>query len=406
MPKTVAVIGAGTMGAGIAQVAALNGWRVYLVDVSPQVVQAGLAGIGRQLDRMVEKSKLDADERRAIGERLTPRERIENLHDVDLAIEAVVERLDVKHEVFKALGASAPGGAVLATNTSSLSVGRIAEAAADPARVVGMHFFNPAPLMPLVEIIAPAAARPEAVAAAVAAARAWGKTTVRAQDTPGFIVNRVARGYYLEALRMLGEGVAGVDEIDAALREHGGFKMGPFELMDLVGLDVNYAVSHSVWEQMGRPPRFTPHEIQRQLVENGRLGRKSGVGFYNYGGQNPLPAYLAERRDVEWSEELGWAVAEFTAAAGAASADRRHSYILARILSTVINEAALAFDEGVASAEDINTAMKLGTNYPKGPLEWAAAIGPGAVRRMLAALNQAAGDGRFAPARFLGDQAD
>jgi 3-hydroxybutyryl-CoA dehydrogenase len=424
MVQSIAVIGAGTMGTGIAQLAATQGCAVYLLDVQPEFVQRGIENIKRNLNRSVEKGKLSEADRDAILSRVTPAdttalgetarrgspltpaplpgmERPCSLADVELAVEAVIEDLDTKRKVFQQLEQVTRAGTVLATNTSSLSVSKIAEGVYDPSRVVGMHFFNPVAVMPLVEIVAGRQSDPAAVDLAFATAVAWGKTAVRAKDTPGFIVNRVARGYYLEALRLLGEGVAGVDEIDNVMRVHGGFKMGPFELMDLVGLDVNLAVSTSVWEQMDNHPRFAPHEIQRRQVAAGHLGRKTGRGFYAYSEDRALPAVPVDRRSFQLSPLLSGAVKAFAERGGARQAGGAEQYVFARILSAILNEAALAFDAGVASREDIDTAMRLGTNYPKGPLAWAEQIGTRTVRGLLKALNDAAGDGRYGAARLF-----
>lgn len=397
-PQTIAVIGAGTMGAGIAQVAASHGCTVHLIDINGEVLQRGLGGIKKNLDRLVEKGKLSPPDREAVTSRIKPSDAIREIDKAELVIEAVIEDLAIKQGIFQQLDLATQSETVLATNTSSLSVSKIAEVVRDPSRVVGMHFFNPAPLMPLVEIVAGRQSDPAAVDLAYATAVAWGKTAVRAKDTPGFIVNRVARGYYLEALRLLGEGVAGVDEIDNIMRVHGGFKMGPFELMDLVGLDVNLAVSTSVWEQMNKHPRFTPHDIQKQLVSAGNLGRKTGRGFYSYADEHPLPAYAVDRRSFQLSPLLGDAVRTFAERAGAGCAGITEQYIIARILGAILNEAAYAFCDNVATREDIDTAMIKGTNYPKGPLAWAEKIGHRTVRGLLRRLDESAGDGRCQPA--------
>ena len=400
--KSIVVVGAGTMGAGIAQVAATHGASVSLVDVNAAVLQRGMDAITKNLDRAVDKEKITPVERDAILSQIQPSNDIKGIPGAEFAIEAVVENLEVKQNVFRELEAALPPSAILATNTSSLSISKIAEAVRDPSRLIGMHFFNPAPLMPLVEVISGAMSSSQSVKSGVAIARAWNKTPVVGKDTPGFIVNRVARGYYLEALRLLGEGVAGVDEIDNVLRTHGGFKMGPFELMDLVGLDVNLAVSTSVWEQMNRHPRFTPHEIQRGLVDRGHLGRKTGRGFYAYEAGNPsLPAYPVDRRSFHVSPLLSGSMKAFAERAGAAQAGSTEQYIFARCLAAILNEAALALDEGVASRDDIDTAMKLGTNYPKGPLAWSEEIGLRTVRGLLTELNSTNAPGRYPPARWF-----
>ncbi len=407
MVQQIVVVGAGTMGSGITQLAATHGCNVHLMDAKPEFVQRGIDNIRKNLDRSVEKGRLSALDRNAILGRIHgTQSTIENRQstmEVDLAIEAVVEDLEVKRDVFRRLVRLAPN-AVLATNTSSLSVSKIAEAVSDPSRVVGMHFFNPVMAMPLVEIIAGAKSAPAAVDLAFNTAVAWGKTAVRVKDTPGFIVNRVARGYYLEALRLLGEGVAGIDEIDNVMRVHGGFKMGPFELMDLVGLDVNLAVSTSVWEQMGRHSRFEPHAIQQQLVQQGHLGRKTGRGFYSYATEHPLPAYLVDRRSFDVPPLLRDAIRAFAERAGTTRPGATEQYLLARILGAILNEAALALGDEVATASDIDLAMIKGTNYPKGPLAWAEQIGHRTVRGVLKGFNATVAPGRYEPAALFTDR--
>ena len=395
--KTIAVVGAGTMGAGIAQLVATKGCGVHLIDVNADVLRRSVEGIAKRLDRSVEKGRITGDERDAIFERIKPADSIGNLSGVELAIEAVVEDLSVKHKVFAALQEETSTTAVLATNTSSLSISKIAEAVDDPSRVVGMHFFNPAPIMPLVEVIAGERSDEASVDLAFNAAKSWGKVPVRAKDTPGFIVNRVARGFYLEAMRLLGEGVAGIDEIDAVMRDHAGFKMGPFELMDLIGVDVNLAVSTSVWEQFDKHPRFIPHPIQKELVDAGNLGRKTGRGFYAYEGKAQIPSYPVDRRSFELPPLLSDAARSFCTKVGATDANQTECYVLCRILGAIINEAGSAYSTDVASSEDIDTAMIKGTNYPNGPLAWADAIGHRTVRGVLKALNDVVDDGRYEP---------
>ncbi len=426
MPQ-VAIIGAGTMGAGIAQIAAMNGWDVLLGDVDPAFVEKQLAAIRAQFDKLTEKGKLTAAQRDAAGARLPSRSDPLDITACELIIEAIVEDLDAKAAALGPLVGAAPPQAIFASNTSSLSISRLAEASAAysakvghaqavtlPGRFVGMHFFNPVPLMPLVEVIAGRQSQPAAVDRVAAIAREWGKTVVRAADAPGFIVNRVARGYYLEALRMLGEGIAGIDEIDATMKRLGGFRMGPFELMDLIGIDVNYSVSCSVWEQFGRPARLTPHELQARLVSEKHHGRKTRRGFYAYDDAPagsatsgaavapPLPAVVVPRASFDLPPELYDSVRRFCDGATRVAGSITEQYILARVLGAIINEAHLALDDQIATAADIDTAMKLGTNYPKGPIEWATEIGLFTCQSLLRRLNELTPDRRFEPAKSLG----
>ena len=291
----IGVVGAGAMGAGIAQVAATAGHRVQLFDVRPGAAQAAVDGIHSTIAKLVSKGRLRDAEAIAVQAALQPADSLAELGGCGLVIEAIVEDLEAKREVFRGLEKIVGEDALLATNTSSLSITAIGAGLRSPARFGGMHFFNPAPLMPLVEIISGAATAQATAQTLHAIATCWGKTPVYARSTPGFIVNRVARPFYAEALRVLNEGGADCATIDAVMREAGGFRMGPFELMDLIGNDINYAVTRSVFEAFFGDPRFTPSLRQRELVEAGYLGRKTGRGFYNYApdAAPPVPAHYA-----------------------------------------------------------------------------------------------------------------
>ena len=375
----VGVVGAGAMGSGIAQVAAAAGHPVVLGDVNDVMVRQALDAIGRSLARDVEKQRRSRDEADAALARISAAGPLDGGYDAyrhcGLVIEAVVERLEIKRGLFGDLETVVGPDAVLATNTSSLSVAAIAGECDRAGRVIGIHFFNPAPVMPLVEIVPAITTDAAVLAATTSLVASWGKTTVVATDTPGFIVNRIARPFYGESLRMLEEGIADAPTIDWAMRDLGGFRMGPFELMDFIGNDVNYAVTRSVFESFFYDPRYRPALTQQRLVEAGLLGRKRERGYYDYraGAERPEPT-----RD----EPLGRA-------------------ILDRTLAMLVNEAVDAVRMRVASPADIETAMTRGVNYPKGLLAWGDEIGAATVLGRLEALQDEYGEDRYRPSPLL-----
>ena len=351
---TVGVVGAGAMGAGIAQVALEAGAEVVLHDVDRDAIERARERIRDGLERRATSLQVDPASLDAwVGARLDALREGHTLDTVasqaELIIEAALEDLDLKREIFRALDAGAQRGAILATNTSALSIAAIAAGLRNPGRVLGLHFFNPVPVMSLVEVVAGPRTRPAVTARAEAAIQAWGKTPVRSADSPGFIVNRVNRPYTITALRMLEEGRSTVETIDNAMRA-AGFPMGPFELMDLAGLDVNLAAARAIWEGLGRPDRLRPSPIQERLVADGRLGRKTNAGFYAYRN--------GRRREVLEGSE-GRPV----------TATMRSADIRTRIIDAIDAEARRARDEGVASEGDIDMALRLGANHPSGPFE-------------------------------------
>ncbi|MGZ5311672.1 MAG: 3-hydroxyacyl-CoA dehydrogenase NAD-binding domain-containing protein [Solirubrobacterales bacterium] len=388
--ERVGVVGAGTMGAGIAQIAAQGGLEVVLHDPDPSALDAGIGRIRSAVERAAERGRIGAEEAEAALARLAGARspELEGLARCGLVIEAAPERLELKRELFARLEAVCSPEAVLATNTSSLSVTAIAAEAERPQRIVGMHFFNPPPVMKLVEIVAGDASAEPALAAAAEAGEAMGRMPIRARDAIGFVANRCARPFTLESLRMLGEGMAGHEEIDRACRLGGGFRMGPFELMDLIGVDVNFAVARSFWEQSFGEPRWRPHPIQERMVASGRLGRKAGRGFYDYSGDShrePDPAMDDELPILDWDrlEEL---------------AGPKAPEVLGRIGAQIANEACFALGEEVASADDIDTAMRLGFNWPLGPLAWGERMGWSRALGILDELRELHGDGYRAAA--------
>ncbi len=341
----VGVVGAGAMGSGIAQVAAQVGHRVVLFDTKQEALDAAKMKLSKIMARLVEKGKLDETDAQDLQDRINYANDMKAFADCGIVIEAIIENLEIKKFVFSNLEEICSNDALLATNTSSLSVASIASACKHPERVIGIHFFNPAPLMPLVEIIPAIQTDPNVTQSARELIDSWKKVTVLAKDTPGFIVNRVARPFYGEALRIYEEGIADFATIDWAMTDLGGFRMGPFTLMDFIGNDINYTVTETVFAAFYFDGRYKPSFTQKRHAEAGWLGKKSGRGYYDYseGITKPEP-----NRDQELGELILW-----------------------RILVLLINEAADALSLNIASKEDIELAMTKGVNYPKGLLRWA-----------------------------------
>jgi 3-hydroxybutyryl-CoA dehydrogenase len=485
LSSPVAVVGTGTMGQGIAQVALVAGHPVRLYDTIPGRAREAADAIGARLDRLVAKDRLTGADRDAARARLLPAEDLSELADCALVVEAVLERLDVKQDLFRGLEGIVADDCLLATNTSSLSVTAIGGALRSPGRFVGLHFFNPAPLLPLVEVVSGFATDVTYATRAYETARAWGKTPVACADTPGFIVNRIARPFYAEAFAVHEAQGADPATIDAVLRESGGFKMGAFELTDLIGQDVNESVTQSVWQSFFQDVRFTPSLAQRRLVESGRLGRKTGHGWYDHrdGAERPEPdtaeqrqppAYVVAEGDLGPAGDLlalireagipvrdededngtrmvlpsggqlaladGQTSVEFrdvvyfdlaldyrkaTRIALSASQDTSPQtlaeavglfqalgkkvsvigdvpgMIVARTVARIIDLAHDAVAKGVATEEDVDTAMRLGVNYPLGPFEWSRRLGRYWAYSLLDDLHLREPSGRYAPSLAL-----
>ncbi|MCX7543769.1 3-hydroxyacyl-CoA dehydrogenase [Marinicella gelatinilytica] len=478
MITRIAILGAGTMGIGIAEVAAAHGCHVKLYDIDPSAANQAIKNLSTRLDKRIAKGKITDDDKQSILTNILSVDALDALHDRELVIEAVVEKLSVKQDLFQQLEQICSAQTILASNTSSISITAIATHLQHPQRILGLHFFNPAPIMKLVEVIAGIKTAEVVLDKAVTLVKSWGKVAVKAQSGPGFIVNRVARPFYGEALKMKQEQLADPATIDACLQAAAGFRMGPFALMDLIGIDVNFQVSKTVYHAMFEDPRYRPSLIQSEMVAAGLLGRKSGQGFYHYNQQktdqsspysgtqkdlpksiqlnesdHPFEQLLSEVRDicqvhsgglnqvgdtvlfqtvghcagtlaqqlkkpvclVDWSFDYQQAkavnvcfseqvididknhiIAMFQAInKQVVTIDDMPGMINARVLSMLINEAADAVFNGVATAEDVDLAMQYGTNYPQGLLAYAEYIGWQNPASVLTELQQWFGDDRY-----------
>jgi 3-hydroxybutyryl-CoA dehydrogenase len=369
------VIGSGAMGSGIAQVAATAGHEVVLYDNNSAQLEKAKVALQTTLNKLVEKGKFSRETADQIASRIQYADKLERFSSCKLIIEAIVENIQVKQDIFSQLEMIVSEKTILASNTSSLSITSIASACKHPKRVIGIHFFNPAPLMPLVEIIPGIASDPVLIAEAKTLIDSWGKSTVLAKDTPGFIVNRIARSYYGESIRIYEEGLADFATIDWAMKTFGGFKMGPFELMDFIGNDVNYKVTETVWEQFFYEPRFKPSFTQKRLYEAKFFGKKSGRGYYDYSEGTVLP-------QPNMDQSLG-------------------KMIFERVLVMLINEAADSFYLGLATRDDLDTAMTKGVNYPKGLLKWCDEFGAKNAYNILHTLFVEYGEDRYRPCVLL-----
>jgi len=371
----IGIIGSGAMGAGIAQVAATSGHEVFVFDSNASALEKAKTNLDTTLKKLVEKQKVTEQDSKAIFKRTHFVSDLYTFKNCSLIIEAIVENLEVKQKVFSDLETIVSKDCVLASNTSSLSIASIASVCKHPERVVGIHFFNPAPIMPLVEIIPGILSDEKIVSDSKKIIDSWGKVTVLTKDTPGFIVNRVARSFYSEAIRIYEEGIADYATIDWAMKEMGGFKMGPFELMDFIGNDINYKVTESVWTQFFYEPRFKPSLTQKRLYEAKLFGRKTGRGYYNYAEGTVMP-------EPNKNKGLG-------------------EYVFNRIICMLINEAIDSFYLQLATKSDLDLAMTKGVNYPKGLLKWADDLGLDHVLNTLDVLYELYAEDRYRPCVLL-----
>ena len=372
--KNISIIGSGTMGIGIAQIASEHKHKVIIYDKSKKALKSAKEKLEKVLNRLIEKQKIDKKESKRILTNIKFSDSIKEIEKAEIVVEAIIEDLGIKKDMFQKIENLVSDKCIIATNTSSISITSIASACKRPERVIGMHFFNPAPLMPLVEIIPAIQTSSDTIKKTMTLSESWKKTTVLCKDTPGFIVNRLARSFYSESIRIFEENIANKETIDWAMKELGGFRMGPFELMDYIGNDVNYKVTETVFNEFYFDQRYKPSITQKRLVEAGYYGRKSGRGYYNYSEKTDL--------NIDKNRELG-------------------KKIVWRVLCMLINEAIDALYLKIASKEDIDKAMKNGVNYPKGLLEWGDEIGHRIILDEINKLRKTYSEDRYRPSPLL-----
>ncbi|MNU19005.1 3-hydroxyadipyl-CoA dehydrogenase [compost metagenome] len=371
----VGIIGAGTMGIGIAQVAATNGCKVWVYDANAKQVETATVGLEKTLTKLVDKQKISAEKMTEILTNISIATELKDFKDCELVIEAIIENKEIKTKVFTELEKHVSESCVIGSNTSSISITSLGAELQKPERFIGIHFFNPAPLMPLVEVIPSLLTEKSLAEKIYNLMKDWGKIPVIAKDIPGFIVNRIARPYYGEGLRIVEENIATVEQVDDAMKIIGNFKMGPFELMDLIGVDVNFSVTKTVYNEYFYDPKYKPSLLQQRMSEAKLHGRKTGKGFYDYSEDAVKP--VAQKDEALYQQ------------------------IFLRIISMLINEAVEAKRLGVANDEDLELAMQKGVNYPKGLLAWGKEIGYAKISETLQSLYEEYQEERYRQSSLL-----
>ena len=381
--KKIGIIGSGTMGIGIAQVAVTAHCEVFLYDANFSQTEKSLKNLKSTLDKLAEKGKISTEKSLEIFNQIKPCQEIKELKDCDLVIEAIIENKEIKQKVFAELEIYVSEKCILGSNTSSISITSLQSELKNPERFIGIHFFNPAPLMPLVEVIPGLLTENNLTQEIVDLMKSWGKSPIIAKDVPGFIVNRIARPFYGEALRIVEENLATPEQVDDAMKSLGNFKMGPFELMDLIGIDVNFSVTKTVYQDYFFDPKYKPSLLQQRMNEAKLLGRKTGKGFYDYSEQSQESRTENQYLKTENQQLI------------------TDNQIFMRIISMLINEAVEAKRLGIANDEDIETAMQKGVNYPKGLLNWGKEIGFSKISEVLKNLYEEYQEERYRQSPLL-----